>query len=133
MLRARLRVRLEAPDEGGERTLGGDQVDRAARVVDRRFDLAAVAHDAGIAEEARDVALAEGRDPVEVEARKGGTEVLALAQDRQPRQAGLEALEADLLEQPDIVGDRTAPFAVVVDGVVGRPGPRSSGAARLRR
>ena len=45
---------------------------------------------------------------------KARAEILALAEDREPGQAGLEALEADLLEQPEVVGDRPAPFAVVI-------------------
>ena len=51
---------------------------------------------------------------------KAAAEILALPQDRQPGQAGLEAFEADLLEQPTVVGDRPAPFAVVIGGIVRR-------------
>ena len=47
-------------------------------------------------------------------------EVLALAQDRQPREAGLEAFEAELLVEARVVDDRPAPLVVVVRGVVGR-------------
>ena len=56
---------------------------------------------------------------------KARAKILALAQDGQPGQAGLEAFEADLLEQPAVVGDGPAPFMVVVVAVVGqaaRPG-----------
>ena len=59
-----------------------------------------------------------------IEAVEGASEVVALAQDRQPRQARLEALEAQLLEQPPIVVDRMAPLVVVVRAiqrVAGRP------------
>ena len=70
-----------------------------------------------------DVALVEPRHHLEVEARERPPEVLALAQDRQPRQPGLKALEAQLLEQADVVGDREAPLAVVVGPVVRRRGP----------
>ena len=42
------------------------------------------------------------------------TKVVSVAQDRQPGQAGLEALEAQLLEQAGLVGDREATLAVVV-------------------
>ena len=70
----------------------------------------------------------------EVEAGEGVAEILALAEDRQPRQAGLEALEADLLEQPEIVGDRPPPFAIVIDRVVRRARhPRRSAPCRPRR
>src|SRR5690606_4132572 len=109
---------LEAPEIGGERPGFGDKLDCPAGIVDGRDDLAAVADDAGIGEQALDVLFPELRDPIEIEACKTGPKILALAQDRQPRQAGLEPLEADLLEQPDIVGHRTAPFGVVVALVV---------------
>ena len=50
-----------------------------------------------------DVALAEARDPLEVEPGERPPEVLALAQDRQPGEARLKPLEAELLEQPPVV------------------------------
>ena len=93
------------------------QGDGRPRVRDRRLDLAAVADDRGVGEQARDVALAERRDPVGVEALERRPEALALAQDRQPRQARLEALEAEPLVEPALVADRAAPLLVVV-GVV---------------
>jgi hypothetical protein len=120
LLRPRLQVRLETPDEGGNRAGLGDQIDGAAGVVDGRFDLAAMAHDPGISQQAGDVLVAEARDFVEIEAGEGLPEILALSQDRQPRQAGLEAFEADLLIEAKIVGDRPTPFAVVVGRVFGR-------------
>jgi hypothetical protein len=58
------------------------------------------AHDAGVAEQFLDARRREARDALEVEVRERAPEVLALAQDRQPAQPGLETLEADLLEQP---------------------------------
>src|SRR5215207_1730762 len=72
-----------SPDEGGDRALRLDHLDGAP---------------------------GEGRDAVEVEAGERAAERLALAQDRQPREPGLEALEAELLEQPHVVGDGAAPF-----------------------
>ena len=57
-------------------------------------------------------------------------ERLALAQDRQPREAGLKPLEAQLLEQPHVIGDGKAPLAVVVGAVLGsRAGPPAAGDA----
>ena len=44
-----LRIRLVAPDERRERTLALDELASALRVVDHRLDLAAVANDAGVA------------------------------------------------------------------------------------
>ncbi len=51
---------------------------------------------------------------LEIETGKGGTEILALAQDRQPGQAGLKSLQADLFEEPDVIDDRPAPFLVMI-------------------
>ena len=94
------------------------------RVVDGRADLALVSDDAGIVEQAVDVVLVEVGDEPRVEAGEGSTEVFALAQDGQPRQAGLEALEAQLFEQAMIVGNAEAPFGVVIGEVVrGRGSP----------
>ena len=60
-------------------------------------------------------------------------EGLALAQDRRPRQARLERLEREPLEQLGVVVDRHAPFVVVVgdhQGVRVRPVGAGPGAAR---
>jgi hypothetical protein len=76
-----------------------------------------VADDRGVCQEAHDVAFAKRRDPVGVEPLEGGPKALPLAQDRQPRQARLEALETEPLVQPPLVPYGTAPLLVVV-GVV---------------
>ena len=73
--------------------------------------------DRGVGEQAFDVALAERGDAVGLEAFEGGAEALALAEDRQPGQTGLEALEAEPLIQAALVADRPDPLLVVV-GVV---------------
>ena len=67
------------------------------------------------------------RDLLRVEAVEGGAEGGALAQDRDPRQAGLEAVERELLEQGAIVPFRHAPFLVVI-GEIERvdPWPRAA-------
>jgi hypothetical protein len=57
--------------------------------------------------------------PASLEVFECAPERLALAQDRQPRQARLEAFEAQLLEQPAVVPDRKAPLAVVIVDVLG--------------
>ena len=54
---------------------------------------------------------------VEIETGEGLAEILALPQDGQPGQARLKTFEADLLEQPEVVADRPAPFMVVVVAV----------------
>src|SRR4029079_11871265 len=60
------------------------QRNRRASVRDRRLDLAAMPDDSRVPEQPRDVAFAEARDPVWIEAGECGAEALALAQDRQP-------------------------------------------------
>ena len=62
-----------------------------------------MAHDRRVGEQPLDVAVAESRHPLGVEAGEGAPEGLALAEDGQPREAGLEALQAELLEQPPVV------------------------------
>src|SRR5437764_13879910 len=86
-----------------------------------------MAHDAGVCEQPPDVAVAEAGDTLEVEARECRAEVLALPQDREPRQPGLEALQAQLLEQSLLVVDREAPLGVVVRAVdLGRVAPEAA-------
>jgi len=80
----------------------------------RRFDLAAVPDDAGVQEQSFDISFAEARNALRIEAGERRPEVLALAQDRQPGEAGLKAFEAEALEQPAFVGHRSPPFLVVV-------------------
>jgi hypothetical protein len=111
---------FEAPDVRRERPLGVDQLDGAGRVADDRLDLSPVPHDPRVAEEALDVALVERRDRLDVEPRERGAEVLPLGQDRAPAQTGLEALQAELLEQPAVVVDGKPPLGVVVAEELGR-------------
>ena len=68
-----------------------------------------------------DVARRETRDAVEVEALERGAEVVALGEDGPPAQAGLEALETQLLEQAPVIVHRKSPFGVVIGEVVGQP------------
>src|SRR5690606_26156459 len=58
------------------------------------------------------------RHPGEVEPVEGAPEVLALAQDGEPGQPRLEAFQAELLEEPLVLGHRTAPLLVVIVLVV---------------
>ena len=92
----------------------------ALGIVDRRFDLAAMPHDARILQEALHALGVEAGDLLEVEAGEVLSEGLALAQDGEPAQTGLETFEADLLEEAVVVDDGAAPLVVVVRGVVGR-------------
>src|ERR1700739_3950274 len=85
--------RFEPPHVRRQRPLGLDQLDAAAGVRDHSLDLAAVADDRGVGQQSRDVAITELGDDAEVEPGERAPERLALAQDREPRQSGLEALE----------------------------------------
>ena len=70
------------------------------------------------------------RDAVGIEAGERRPERRPLAQDRQPREARLEALEAEPLVDPALVADGPAPFLVVVADVVrigGRPAANEVG------
>jgi hypothetical protein len=87
---------------------------RALRVVDDGFDLAAVAHDARVLEEPRDVPPRKARDFVELEVAEGRAEVRALREDGAPAQTRLKTFEAQLFEQPPVVAHRKSPFAIVV-------------------
>src|SRR5688572_16457341 len=98
LLRPRRQRRLPRPEISGERALLVDQLERALRVVDGRFDLAAMADDAGILQQALHVAGAETGDRRRIEILEGLAEVVTFAKDRYPAEPRLEALEADLFE-----------------------------------
>ena len=102
------------PDEGCERAFLLDQFLRTPRIVDDGFDLAAMAHDAAVLEQALDVAPGEACDPVEIEIVKCRTEIVALGKDGAPAQSGLKAFQTKFLEQAMIVVDRETPFGVVI-------------------
>ena len=132
-LRPRARRRLEAPGIGRERAELRAQLEHAPRVVDRRFDLAAMAHDAGIGEQPLDVGApkrATRSASKSAKARRKASRLLRIVSQLRP---GLEAFEAQLLEQPPVVRDREAPLVVVVVPV-GRawPGTRRSARGRPR-
>src|SRR6478609_9167836 len=84
------------------------------RVGDGGLDLRAVAHDSGVCHQPVDVAFGVAGDAVDVEPVERATEVLPLTQDDQPRQATLERLEADPLEEGGGVPQRLAPLGVVI-------------------
>src|SRR5262249_5796306 len=88
--------------------------DRRLRVGDRGLDLAPVTDDSRVPEQPLAVLLAEPRNGIRLEVRECMAEVLALAQDGQPGEAGLEALEAQPLENTRLIRDRTTPLEVVV-------------------
>ncbi len=118
-------IRFEAPQEGGQRSGFLDQGTGSAGVLEGGGDLAPVTDDAGILQEARDLGLAPAGQDGEVEVGEGAPEVLPFGENGAPAQSGLEPFEAELLEQPPVVGHRAAPFPVViglVEGVADAPG-----------
>ncbi len=117
--RAARRIGLEAPEEGRERTRLLDEGAGPARVLERGGDLPPMADDTGIPEQPGDLGLPPAGQTLEIEAGEGTAEVLPLAEDDAPAEAGLEALETELLEQPAVVVHRAPPFAVVI-GLVER-------------
>ena len=70
------------------------------------------------------------RDFLRHESVEGFAEILALAQDRDPREPRLESVEHELLEERAVVALRHAPFVIVI-GDVKRvlPGPRTAALA----
>ena len=96
-----------------------------ARQRDRRHDFGAVAHDAGVLHQRLDLRLVVAHDLFRIEAVEGGAEGVALAQDGDPGQAGLEAVEDQLFEQRAVVPFGHAPFLVVIgdiERILARPG-----------
>src|SRR5690554_4222977 len=111
-------VRVGPPPEvAGQRALLLDHLEGPGRVVDGGPDLPLVTDDPGIGEEAGDVVIPEPGDLHRVEPGEPGPKGLPLAEDGDPREARLKALEADLLEQPVVVGDRATPLRVVIADV----------------
>ena len=87
---------------------------KCLRISYRGRDLQAVANDAGIAQQALQLAAIVAGDALRAEAVEGGAVVLAFLQDRVPTQAGLGAFEDKKLEENAIVVLRQAPFFVVI-------------------
>jgi len=81
---------------------------------DRGLELEAVAHHARIAHERPQFARAEAGDLRGVESREPAAVVLALLQYRVPGEACLRAFEDEEFEQPAVIVQRNAPFAVVI-------------------
>ena len=94
-------------------------------VVDGGLDLQPVAHDAWVGHQPRNILGAIAGDALGVELVEGVAEVLALPEDGEPRQAGLEAFQHQLLEHGAVVGLRHAPLLVVIARVegIGDAGP----------
>src|SRR5262249_52259416 len=78
-------------------------VEIGPRGEDRALDLHAVAHDARVLHQLLDLLRRVARDLLRLEAVEGAAEILALAQDSDPRQPGLEAVEDELLVERAVV------------------------------
>ncbi len=90
-----------------------------ARARDRALDLHAVAHDAFVLHQAFDLLGREAHDLLGLEPGERLPEIVALAQDGDPGEAGLETVEQQLFEERARVALRHAPFLVVVGDVKG--------------
>src|SRR5207244_6813469 len=77
-------------------------------------DLQPVADDARISQQASHISLSESCYLLRVEVFKRLLEVISLAQDRDPAQPRLKALENEHLEDLPILMDRHAPFLVMI-------------------
>ncbi len=116
----------EAPQMPGEAVLFGKvEIDAGER--DRRLDLGAIAHDAGIEHQRLLLRRVPARDPLRLEPVEGGAEGRALAQDRDPGQPRLERVEDELLEQGAIIVFGRSPLLVMI-GEIERigAGPRAA-------
>jgi hypothetical protein len=83
----------------------------------RRLDLGPVADDAGILHQRVLFLVAPAHDFVRIEAVERFAEGRALAQDGDPREAGLEAVQHEFLEHRPVVVFGNAPFLVVIGDV----------------
>ena len=103
----------EAPQVPGEVRLLL-KVQKRLGIADRGLDLQPIAHDAGIFHQPRDVALAEARDALGIEAGECRAIALALVEDGRPGQPGLRAFQDQELELGAVVPGGHAPLLVVI-------------------
>src|ERR1019366_1574216 len=104
----------EIPRQLGEAGPFLHDIKPGARREYRAFDLGAVADDAGVLHQPLDFLWCVARDFFRNEAAEGAAEILALAQNGDPRQAGLEAVEHKLFVERAVVELGHAPFLVVI-------------------
>src|SRR5512135_1157500 len=120
----------ELPEVFRERSPFLPDREERLRVLGRRGDFRAVADDPLVVHQPGPFARAVAGDLRRIESLERLPEGVALPEDREPRQPGLEPFEDEELEQDAIVADRDAPFGVVVGGVQ-RIGPGPGAANRL--
>src|SRR2546426_2087104 len=104
----------EAPEKHAERPVPCLELEERARVRYRRMHLLAVAHDAGVLEQLRDLLAIVAGHALRVEPVERLEEAGALVQDDAPREPGLEAIEHELREQVPVAPQGHAPLLVVI-------------------
>ena len=85
-----------------------DDLKRPTSIVYGRLDFSSVTDNAISPEKPSDVPDAKTSDLVELKTRERFPEVFTLAKNGQPGESRLEALQADLFEESEIVGDRAS-------------------------
>src|SRR5262249_35055967 len=88
-----------------------------ARRNNRALDLGAVAHDPGVRHQRRDLLGAIAGNQLWLEAIKSAAEILTLAQNSDPRQPSLKAVENQLLIERLVVKLRNTPLLVVIGDI----------------
>jgi len=86
----------------------------ASGIGDGAVDLQAIPDDAGVFHQARNLRFSKSRHLARVEVLERLPEIVALAQDGNPTQPRLKALQDQHLEHLPVVMDRHAPFLVVI-------------------
>ena len=120
----------EVPQERGEGLAALAHVQIGPGAADGGLDLGPAPHDAGIPQKARHIRLAVAGHALGIKAVEGGAEGLALLQDGDPGQPGLEPVQDQLLPQGPVVPLRHPPFGVVIvaiEGVVTGPAAANGG------
>jgi len=112
------RVRFPFPDIGGQAAKLIDQLEGATGIVDGGLDFSPVSDNALVLQKTRHFPVIEARDLVEGKTGERVPKVFALTKNGQSGQTRLESLEANLLEEPEIVDDRASPFFVMVSPVI---------------
>ena len=97
------------------------------RIVDDRFDFAAVAEKTFVLEQTVAVALGEMSYSVEIEIMKRCAKILSFGEDGAPTESGLKTLQAQFLEQAMIITYWETPFGIVIaEKVWRRIGPSTA-------
>src|SRR5450631_2988061 len=107
----------EIPQEFREAGAVFHDLEIALRARDRTLDLGAVADDAGVVHQRVKLFRVVARDLFRDEIVEGTAKVVALAQNRDPRQPGLKAVEDELFVQRAVIIFRHAPLGVVIGHV----------------